>query len=61
MNIRWPLVFRRDYDALKTENFTLRDALREANRELHKHRMLIGGLRAGQVEVTRTLEKVLSR
>lgn len=61
MKFRWPFMLRRNYDALKTENFTLRDALREANNELRKHRQLIGGLRDGRADTTRKLERVLSK
>lgn len=58
--MRWPLIWRRDYDALKTENFTLRSALKEANEEIRKHRALIAGLRTGQAEITRSVERVLA-
>lgn len=61
MNFRWPLIWRRDYDALKTENYVLRDALREANAELHKHRMLIGGLREQRADIVREVERVLDQ
>lgn len=51
MMIRWPLVWRRSYDAVKTENFVLRDALREANNELRRYRLLVGGLRTGAIDI----------
>ncbi len=34
------------------ENYTLRDALREANKELYKHRRLIASLRDGDDHTT---------
>lgn len=62
--MRWPFVWARtleqvtlEYGQLRTENFTLRDALREANAELVRHRRLIAGLRTGDPEVTRAIEK----
>lgn len=42
----WPFVTRRRLDALQTENYTLGDALREANAELLKHRRLLADVRA---------------
>lgn len=59
--MRWPLILRRDYDALRTENYVLREALRDANAELHRHRMLIGGLRSGQSETLDKLDRVLKQ
>lgn len=60
MKLRFPLVLRHAYEALQTENFTLRDALREANAELLKHRILIKGLRTGQVDITRQFERAIA-
>lgn len=47
--IRWPFVTRDVYDALaavedhtRLENYTLRDALREANEEVRRLRLVIG-------------------
>lgn len=61
MRLRWPFVLRRNFDALQTENFVLRDALREANAELRRHRLLIGGLREQRADVVREVERVLSK
>lgn len=58
---RRPFVLRRNYDALATENYTPRDALRAANIELRKHRTLIGGLRDGHKQTTEALERIISR
>ena len=52
-------MLRSTYEDVQRENYTLRDALREANNELRKHRNLISGLRDGRVDVTRSLERVL--
>ena len=57
--MKWPFVWRHAYDRLSIENYTLRDALRGANEELRKHRLLIGGLRAGHEQTTRQMERVL--
>lgn len=35
---RWPLVTRQRYEHLKLENYSLRDALREANQEIRRLR-----------------------
>lgn len=48
----WPWVTRHRYETVKQENYTLRDALREANNELWKHRQLLAGLRAGDQSMT---------
>lgn len=58
---RRPFVLRRNYDALCTENYTLRDALRGANFELRKHRTLIAGLRDGHRQTTEAVERIISR
>lgn len=39
--MKWPFVWRATYDEVKLENFTLRDALRNANTELRKHKVTI--------------------
>lgn len=57
----WPFVLRSSYERLHRENYTLRDALREANAELHKHRMLVGGLRSGHEGTSLKLERVLAK
>jgi len=41
------------------ENMTLRDALREANEELRRHRLLLASLRAGHDDTTRAVERVI--
>lgn len=57
--IRWPLMWKSTADEIRLENYTLRDALRNANEELRKHRTLIAGLRTGQTEVVNDLERIL--
>lgn len=56
--MKWPLVLRSTHDAVRTENYTLRDALREANKELLAHRKLLAGIRSGRIDVVRILEKM---
>lgn len=56
-----PIVLRSDYDALKTENFMLRDALRNANEELRKYRALVNGLRTGLPETMAAFERTLKK
>ncbi len=55
----WPLVMRYRYEELKLENYTLRDALREANSELRRHRKLLSGLRDGDRRMTAAVEKAI--
>jgi hypothetical protein len=54
----WPFMLKSSHLAVQRENYTLRDALREANKELAKHRRLLSGLRSGQIDVVRTLNKI---
>lgn len=54
----WPLMWKSDHRAVEMENHTLRDALREANAEVRKHRNLLATLRTGQREATEQLERV---
>lgn len=54
--MRWPFVLKSTHEAVRRENYTLRDALREANKELQKHRRLLGGIRAGQIDVVEVLD-----
>ena len=61
----WPFVTRSthaelqdEHDRIKQENWHLRGAIREANEELRKHRLLIAGLRTGQDDVCRAIERV---
>lgn len=53
----WPLMWRSNHEAVRRENYTLRDALREANAELLKHRRLIGGLREGSIDLVGRFSK----
>ncbi len=59
--MQWPLMFKSNHLAVQRENYTLRDALREANKELAKHRSLLAGIRAGQVDVVKVLDKMSQR
>lgn len=43
----WPLMLKSTHRKVEVENHVLRDALREANAELRKHRMLIADMRDG--------------
>lgn len=61
MRMEWPWVRRRSFDRLRTENHVLRDALREASAELHKHRHLLARLRSGDAEVTAAVQRVFER
>jgi hypothetical protein len=44
-------MWRSYHEAVRRENYTLRDALREANKELLKHRQLISGLRTWSIDL----------
>jgi len=57
----WPFILKSNHVAVQRENYTLRDALREANKELAKHRQLLAGIRAGQVDIVRVLDKMSER
>jgi uncharacterized protein (DUF3084 family) len=59
--IEWPLMLKSTHEAVRRENYTLRDALREANKELAKHRQLLAGIRSGQIDVVTTLDKIATR
>lgn len=61
MKFEWPFVLRSTHAAVRTENYTLRDALREANKELVKHRRLLAGLRSGSVDVVRVLDRMSAK
>jgi hypothetical protein len=61
MKFNWPFMLRSTHDAVRVENYTLRDALREANKELVKHRQLLAGLRNGQVDVVRVLDRMAAK
>ena len=45
MRLNWPFVRRWTYEQMRRENVLLKDALREANSELSKHRRLLADLR----------------
>ena len=57
----WPFMLRSTHEAVRRENVFLRDALNEANKEIRKHRTLLGGLRVGHQDTVDKLEKVLSK
>lgn len=59
--MRWPFMLKSTHLAVQRENYTLRDALREANKELAKHRQLLSGIRSGQVDVVTILDKMRER
>lgn len=50
-----------EMERVRRENYTLRDALREANAELFRHRQLLASLRRGEEEATAAVEKALKR
>jgi hypothetical protein len=58
MKWRIPFVSRHEFDLLKIENMTLRDALRNANAELLKHRRLIADIRDGDGNAFDRIRKV---
>ncbi len=55
----WPLkiVTAHAWRMLNLENSTLRTDLGNAMVELRRHRLLIAGLRTGEPEITRAVEK----
>lgn len=55
-----PIATRRYVRRLERENYSLRDALRNTNAELRKHRQLIGELRNGNEDVTAGLERAMA-
>lgn len=55
----WPWVTRFRYERLKQENYVLRDALREANGELRRHRSVIADLRDGDRRTTDAVLKAI--
>lgn len=44
-------MWRSTHEKVRLENWTLRDALRESNAELLKHRRLIAGLKDGSIDL----------
>lgn len=61
MKIRWPLMWVSTHEAVRLENYTLRDVLREANRELRKHKELLAGLQNGTIDIVAILDKVKAK
>lgn len=59
--ISWPLMLKSSHEAVRAENYLLRDALREANAELRKHRMLIANLRDGNKDTADTLARIFAK
>jgi len=57
----WPFVWRSTYERMRRENYTLRDALREANNEIKRHRRLLADIQSGRTDVVRILEKIEAR
>lgn len=58
---KWPLMLKSTHRAMQVENHTLRDALREANNELRRHRLLISQLRDGDAKTTDQLARVFKK
>lgn len=56
--IPFTLIRKNELRLLKLQNATLRDALRNANEELARHRRLLNDLRQGDPEVTRIIERL---
>lgn len=61
MTMKWPFMLKSTHRAVQVENYTLRDALREANNELRKHRTLISKLKAGGPETTDAIMRAFER
>ena len=57
----WPFVLKSTYEKVRRENVLLKDALHEANKEIRKHRLLLGGLRTQQPDIVKAVEKATSR
>lgn len=57
----WPFAMRGTVRRLQIENHTLRDALRAANAELRRHRLLIGSLQEGDERITAAVHRALNR
>jgi hypothetical protein len=58
---KWPLMWKSSHEAVRMENYTLRDALREANKELVNHQRLIAGLRNGSIDLVQKFAREASR
>lgn len=54
-------MWKSTHEAVRKENYTLRDVLRDANAELHRHRTLIASIKDGSVDIVRTLDKMAQR
>jgi hypothetical protein len=52
MRFKWPLMLVSNHEKVRVENCLLRDALKEANAELRKHRVLLASLKQGNIETT---------
>ena len=52
VKFKWPLMWKSTYEAVRRENYTLRDALKEANKEILKYRRLVAGLQDGSIKPT---------
>lgn len=48
-------MLRSTHENVRRENYTLRDALYNANAELLKHRRLLAGIRNGCIDVVKIL------
>lgn len=59
--MEWPLMWKSDHRKTQVENHVLRDALREANSELRKHRVLIAALRDGDDHVTNAVMAAIEK
>lgn len=57
--ISWPFMLRSKHREVQLENFTLRSALKEANADLRRYKLLVGNLRSGQEEATLQFERVM--
>lgn len=57
----WPFVSKWTFEKMRRENGLLRDALRNANAELHRHKMLIADLRMGQEQATVAVQRAFAK
>lgn len=53
-------MLKRTHESVRAENYLLRDALREANRELRKYKTLLSDISLGHGSIAEKLEKVLN-
>lgn len=61
IKIIWPFMLKSMHEKVRQENYVLRDALREANAELSKHRRLLAGIRSGQVDIVGVLDRMTQK